>query len=74
MKKRLLVSSVNGTERGSCRTRTKMKKMKVALPWNNQDSRHCKLLGPGPLSTATQDSGRNTYWGAGLALEPQCRN
>lgn len=62
-KKRLPVSSVNGSERGSCRTRTKtkMKKMKVAIPWNSQNSRHRKLLGPGPLSAATQDLGRNTY-------------
>jgi hypothetical protein len=62
-RKRLPVSSVNGSERGSYRTRTKIKKMMVAIPWNSQDSRHCKLLGPGPLSTTTQDQGRNTYWG-----------
>lgn len=40
MKKRLLVSSANGSERGSCRTGTKMKKMKVAISWNSQGSRH----------------------------------
>lgn len=40
MKKRPPVSSANGSERGSCRTRTKMKKMKVAISWNSQGSRH----------------------------------
>lgn len=39
-RKRLPVSSVNGSERGSYRTRTKIKKMMVAIPWNSQDSRH----------------------------------
>lgn len=61
-KKRLPVNSAKGNERSSCRTRTKMKK-KAIIPWSRQDSRHCRLLGPGPLFTATQDLGRSTYWG-----------
>lgn len=66
-KKRLPGSSVNGSERGSCRTTTKMK-MKAVIPWNSQDSMHRKLLGPGPLLTATKDLGRSIYWGSGLGL------
>lgn len=75
MKKRPPVSSANGSERGSCRTRTKMKKMKVAISWNSQGSRHCKLLGPEPYLLPHRTWAETHTGGqSGLALEPQCRN
>lgn len=74
MKKRPPVSSANGSERGSCRTRTKMK-MKVAISWNSQGSRHCKLLGPEPYLLPHRTwAETHTEGQSGLALEPQCRN